>query len=306
MKTQFLKLLCLLVLSPTSVLFAEDEQVPRKSNNNLKLAFEFGANGGWYGAEKFERVRENRSSFDNYYYSDDFNGSVSLSTSYFGIKPEYFVWNNRIGIASGLRFTQASSILTGYRRSWFSNRDKFLWKIKEEGLNTDYVQIDDFAQKSYLLGIPLEVRIFPNNRELPVQHYFKMGISFNYRVHSEYNINFTNPAMEKHDDLVKSQMPHKSEFSSFFYGAFGFKIGKFREGRWIPWGNIELQIPYVQLTNSIAFANTAFFPGIGFQCSFQIPIGNNVPIGCPRAKVKAEEKARARAEAEARARKQTK
>jgi hypothetical protein len=267
----FLAIAGLLALLPVS---AQEQQTLKR--HNLKLAFEFGTNIMVTDLEKPEQIRENHTAGyyyrDGYYDSGFFQETNSLQTTYFGVKPEYFIFNNRVGIASGVRFTIASSELV-------SDRDNFFWKIKEDGLNTDYIRIDDIKQKSYLLGVPLEVRIFPNNRELPFQHYFKIGASFNWLLNSESQVKVTNKAMNKYEKLVHEQLPKDNAFSSFFYGAVGFKICKYKEGRRIPWGNIEFQLPYLLLTGkSFAFTKGGIF-GAGFQCSFQIPIGTNVPMG---------------------------
>jgi len=267
----------LLAFIPVSVLFAQDKQMSK--HNNLKLAIEFGANIMNGELVKPEQIRENRSA--GYYYGDEyyncgfFSEHNLLNTKYFGIKPEYFIFNNRIGLASGLRYTITSSDL-------ISDRDNFLWKIKEDGLVTDYVRIDEIRQKNHLLGIPLEIRFFANKRDLPFQHYFKIGASFNYLIYSEkHQVIFADYAMSKYENIVQNQMPKNNEFSSFFYGAVGFKIGKYRHGSFAPWGNIEFQFPYMLLTdNSFAFTGKGnSLLGLGVQLSFEIPIGKNEPIG---------------------------
>ena len=278
MKKSFL-LLAIAGLSVLMPVSAQEQQTSK--HNNLKLAFELGANIMSAELERPEQIRENHSSPYSYY-RDDYNynrnyeyGYIrdysSLQTMYFGVKPEFFTYKNRIGIASGLRFTMASTKLV-------SDRDNFLWKVKEDGLNTGYVRIDDIREKSYLLSIPFEVRYFINDRELPFQTYFKIGVSLDYCVNSKYQVNFSSKAMEKYNEQIQNQIPKNDAFSYFVFGAVGFKISKYAEGKWTPWGNIEFQFPYVLITkNSFAFAGTGF--GAGIQCSFQIPIGNNMPIG---------------------------
>ena len=262
----------LLALLPVSMILAQSQQT--SEHNNLKLAFELGTNVMSGELVKPEQIRENRSS--GYHKEDEFydygllGEQSSLRTTYFGVKPEYFIFRNRIGLASGLRFTIASSELA-------SDRDNFLWRTEENGLNTDYIQINDIRQKSYLLGVPLEFRFFVNKRELPFQSYVKMGVSLNYCIYSDNQVNFSNKAMNKYEGLVESQLPKNNAFSAFCYGAFGFKIGKYRDGHFSPWGNIEFQFPYLLLPdNSFAFTREGI--GVGVQFSFEIPLGKNVPI----------------------------
>ena len=277
MKTSFslYTIAVLLAILPVSMLFAQDRQT--LNHHNMKLAIEFGTNEITGKLMKPEQMRENKSSGyfsnDKYYEYGYLEKSNTFTTMYFGVKPEFFIYKNRIGIASGIRLTSASSELT-------SQESKFLWKVREEGLNTDYIKIDDIRQKSYLLSIPFEFRYFMNKRELPFQTYFKIGASMNYPIKTENWVNFTDKNMEKYRNIVKNQLSgNENSISAFFFGAFGFKIGKYKEERWIPWGNLELHFPYLLLTKkSFEFTGNGYL-GIGFQCSFEIPIGQNVPIG---------------------------
>ena len=273
--SSFLTIVFLGALSSISALFAQDGQ-PAPKNYNLKIAFEFGLDGMSGTLKKPEQIRENYSlaysGGDGYYDYGYFRESSLLRTLYFGVKPEFFVYRNRLGIASGLRIYATSSELA-------SSGNNFLWRVSEDASNTGYVQIKNIRHSSYLLAIPLEIRVFPNRRELPFQHYFKVGTSLNYRIHSKNQVNFVNNAMEKYDGLIQSQLSDNKIFSAFIYGALGFKIGEYKEGRWIPWINVEFIFPQGLLTeNSFTFVENGAF-GAGFQLSFQIPIGKNVRIG---------------------------
>jgi len=285
MKKNVLKLTCLLLLLPVLQVFAQSE-IPTR-HNNLKLGFEFGMNVMNGKLDKPEQIRENHSYgyYSRYYYNESdyydygfFGDYNDVLTNYFGIKPEYFIYKNRIGIASGVRLTFAYSELS-------SDRNDYLWRLREDGLNTYYVQIKDIRQNNLLLSIPLEIRFFTNKREFPVQHYFKLGASFNYLIKTETQVNFVNQNMKKYKDEIQNQLPdNQNDFSAFLFGAVGLKIGRFKEGTMSPWGNIELHFPYLLLSNnSFAFnkgmKDNGFPFGVGFQVSFQIPIGKNVPIG---------------------------
>ena len=274
MKKHFLKSLFLLALMPLSALFAQDEQMSKR--HNLKLAFEFGYNMPGCRLAELERMRMNYNSGSPY----DAEEKFSLRTTYVGVKPEFFIINNRIGIASGVRFTATST-------KYDSRKNDFFWKLQEDGLNTNYVRINDISQKAYLLSVPLEVRYFLNNRELAFQTYFKIGVSLNLPIYFENpHVNFTDKAMEKYESLVQSQLPKNSyRVIGFGFGAVGFKIGKFTEGRRVPWMNIEFQFPYLLQTyfmgtdEPYTFVMGGIDIGVGIQCSFEIPMRKNVPIG---------------------------
>jgi hypothetical protein len=106
----------------------------------------------------------------------------------FGVKPEIFLGRNRWGISSGLRFSRYTTALE-------PRNGAFYWMFRQEGLQTDYLMINKFTQRSYYLGVPLEVRFFPNRRELPVQIYFKAGAAVNYRLHTDNGVTFRDPSM---------------------------------------------------------------------------------------------------------------
>ena len=274
MKILFLKSLCFLALLPVSALFAQNEQTSKR--HNVKLGIELGLNVPGSKLEEPERIRKSNSYNDNEYNFLFTDKKKSFRTTYVGLKPEFFIFRNRVGIASGLRLSKASSKLV-------SGKNDFLWKVQEIGPTTDYVRIKDIQQHSYLLGVPFEIRFFPNNREMPVQTYFKIGASFNYRIHCENQINFTNKAMEKYDDMVQQQLSEDvNKYSSFVFGAIGFKMGKFTEGSKLTWVNLEIQFPYILLTDK-AFAfvgkSSEDFYGVGIRLSFDIPMGKNVPMG---------------------------
>jgi hypothetical protein len=89
-------------------------------------------------------------------------------------------------------------------------------------LKTDYLKIDEFSQQSYFLGVPLEVRFFTNNRDLPVQTCFKIGSTFNYKLMTDNNISFNNPSMNKYVGTVGDGIEKADRFHVYVYPAFGF------------------------------------------------------------------------------------
>jgi hypothetical protein len=199
-----------------------------------------------------------------------------MNIFYLGIKSEFFFANNRFGISTGLRVSQYSSVFD-------SDRDYFLWRVRQDAVNTDYVKISSITQNSYYVGIPLELRFFPNKRELPFQHYFKIGSIFNYRIHTKNHIGFQDNAMNHYTKSVENKIENPDNFNAYLYPAVGFKIGGFKVGEGtFPYINIEAHLPGIMLTSNVSSfleKNSDVLLGIGVQFSVQIPLGKNSPIG---------------------------
>ena len=246
-----------------------------KKTYNLMLGFEIGADGYFGETMQSDRLRENRSYYhvyDDYdYYCGIVGNDQYMNVVYFGVKPEVFVLNNRLGISSGVRFSR-------YLTNIESDRDYFLWLLHQEGLNTEYVTIKEIEQNSHYIGIPLELQFFPDKRELPFQHYFKLGTVFNYRLYTENKIEFHNQQMSRHEGLVDSQIGYPNDFNAYIFGAFGFRIGRYGGEKKLPYINLEVHLPKVMITPK-ASSLIKTHAGFGFQMMVQIPLGETVPIG---------------------------
>jgi hypothetical protein len=185
-----------------------------------------------------------------------------------GVKSEFFFFKNRVGVAAGIRVSKFSGSFES------DNSNFFIWLLRQEGMHTDYVRIRSITQNNYYIGIPLEIRFFPNGRELPFQHYFKLGAAFNYRVHTEYKTKFYDKQMQAHAGTIEAQLGEPNFFNSYIYPSFGFKIGRSSS----PWINVEVHLPGALVTpQSISFFEDG--AGIGLQISAQLPLGKSAPIG---------------------------
>jgi hypothetical protein len=235
-----------------------------EKTNNLKIGFEVGNDEFWGSTKSLDRVRQSNPDPFDFQCGVSFP-SQSMDISYVGAKSEYFLWNNRIGIAAGLRFSNYSS-------QFNSNKDYFLWRLSQENLTTDYVKIRDIAQNSYYLGIPLEVRFFPNNHDWFVQHYLKLGAVFNYRLSTTHRVNFQNAAMNRYEETVANQMEDPENFNVYIYPVIGLKIAR------CPWFNLEFHLPFA-ITNRKVSAFIQPDTGVGIQFSVQIPLGKTYRMG---------------------------
>jgi hypothetical protein len=243
----------------------------RDKKHNIRLGFEAGVTGYFTDMIKPEQLREFNSGYDVNFGVLPHGSNLSMESTALGVKSEIFLGRNRWGLSSGLRFSR-------YEATFKSRSGPFYWRLKEEDQLTDYVAIDKFLQQTYFLGVPLEVRFFPNRRDLPVQTYFKVGATFNYRLWTDNDISFDNPSqMNKYAGAVSDGIEPADRFHVYAYPAFGFKIGRYRTGH-SPWFNVEINIPGM-LFHAKASSFAKYSGGFGINLTAQIPLGRMAPIG---------------------------
>jgi hypothetical protein len=246
---------------------AEDDNV-FVATQNLKVGLEMGSDVLFGGTKAHPRIREISQSYSI------LSGLSALRSTYGGAKAEYFFVDNRLGIAFGMRVTKFTA---DYSR--LSSDGNFLWLLREENGTTDLVRLTNITQNSYSFGFPMELRWFPNARELPVQIYFKAGMVVDWCVSTKNTVVFEYPAMQRYADEVSKTIGAHDALSAHVFLGLGMKIGGFRMGSYsFPWINVEMYAFNASLTrNSFEFIEPQY--GIGWQASIQIPIGKNMPIG---------------------------
>ena len=236
----------------------------------LRLGVEAGIDVLFGTINKPAQIRESRS----YYFDGDYDyncGFVSsgydLNAFYFGIKPEYSL-SKRFVITSGLRFST-------YKTAIISDRDYFLWKISEDAINTNYVKIESISQRNYCIGIPLEIRFFPNEKDYIARFYVVLGTVLNFVVSSNNEVVFPNPLMEKYSSDVLSQIEKPNSFHGIAYAGLGLKIGKMEH----PFGRVEVHMPSLWYGNkdSKTFMN-AETVGFGLQMTVLIPVAKKYQL----------------------------
>jgi hypothetical protein len=217
-------------------------------------------------------LRENQAyyyDYDHDYYDDFYCGFIfdghDYNLYYFGLKPEYSL-NERFAVAAGLRFSFNTSELN-------SDRDYFLWKTSESGMNTNYVRVKSISQKNIFIGLPIELKIFPRKRDYFVRHYFVFGTALNLLVNSGNEITFQDKSMEKHNSFISGQIGKPNSFQGHAFLGFGLKIGRTDH----PFGNIEVHLPVIIFNNDrlSSFTKAKDAAGIAIQTTLQIPLLKN-------------------------------
>lgn len=231
----------------------------------LRLGIEVGMNVLPGKINKPDLIRENQSYYRDV--DDDFYcGFIPEDREFvffnFGIKPEYSL-NKRFAVAAGLRFNFNQVVLN-------SDKNYFLWKVSENETTANYVKIETISQKNYFVGIPIEIRFFPNEKDYFVRHYFIIGTALNFCVASINEVEFQNPAMEKYSSNILTKIGKPTVFQGYLYGGIGLKIGKMHQ----PFGNVEVHLPVLMFGNNkpSSLVNIINGLGVGFRATLHIPI----------------------------------
>ncbi len=192
------------------------------------------------------------------------NLSSSMTITYGGLTAEFMNKNNRLGITTGLRYTNLYSELGD--ASSESVKDFFYLMYKQDETNTEYLKINGIKQVSHYLGIPLEIRCYPFKPRI-FRLYFKVAADINLQFLSNTNVKFVNNEMEIYEKEVKDKFGKPSALYSHVGASMGFRFGK--DDR--PSFSYELCLPsFIVTPNSSSLVKPEAI--IGFQLNYQLPL----------------------------------
>lgn len=229
----------------------------------FKIGVELGSHYMNTNSETPPQVRQANWYPDRYeYYRQRYYYNNIISVTYVSLKPE-FQFSERFSIASGLR-------LSFYKDALNANYDYFLWQIKGDINNTNYIKIDNIEQRVYKLGIPLEFRLYPRRRDHFVRQYFLVGALFDFATFTNTKISTYNEFSDRYKDDVKETIPRPNNFSSYYYAGIGLKIGK----AGYPSANFEVLFPMISFGEYMisSFSKSSGTGVIGIATSLKIPI----------------------------------
>jgi hypothetical protein len=249
-------ILCLLQIQAQDTIICE---VPR-----FRIGIEAGIHGCFDGGiNKPDMIRENKS----YYQDEDYDyhcGFIFPEQDFgffsFGIKAEYTL-SKRFVMATGVRFSFFEAKLV-------SDRNYFLWKISETETGMNCAKINSISQKNYYIGIPLEIKFFPRERDYFGRQYFIFGTTFNFLVASNHAVTFINEKMNKYTSNVLEQIGTPTFFHANIYWGVGLKLGKPK----YPFGTIEALFPMftIERPQEGSFVRMGIV-GFGFKTTLLIP-----------------------------------
>jgi hypothetical protein len=251
------RIILLLVLISVITVYAWGQEEKRKF-----LSLEAGINGIGCAAPDKEYIR---AVYDqNYdYYSDHIRSIMTIN--YIGLKFEYRVPNNLLGLSAGIRYNRMISSIG--RDSYISSgADYFYVNYNQSDLITEYARVCEIDQKGDYFGVPLEVRYYPKETRR-INLYYKVGASFNIKLHSKSDISFFDKSMEQYRaDVIKVVEDASPNYTTFHIGV-GLKIGKSNK----PGISLEANAPVgVMFPKGSYFVNPQ--AGGGFQLLLSIPI----------------------------------
>jgi len=260
MKIWTIIICCGLVLFPL-LMQAQEQKI------SDRIGVELGS-GGFFGTTVApDRVRLSRSVYEyDDFHSDYPNSSQFLDINYGGVKYESFFYENRLGLATGLRFSEFSSkIGSDWERSYF------IWLFRQDETTTDYLTIHRIKQKSYYIGIPLELRYFLSTGKKPLfNQYIKLGAAVNYCLSTTNSITFYEQAMTKYTRAVEEQIGKPNPFNAWVYPTYGLRYDKIKN----IWINMEIYLLGFFIGGKAhPFIHTE--TGMGVQFSVQIPLNTN-------------------------------
>jgi hypothetical protein len=207
-----------------------------------------------------------RADVDPYYYNFVSDHIRSLMhNEYIGVKFEYRLVKNLLGLSGGLRYNRMISSI-GKTSYWSESPDFFYVNFWNDAFSTEYAKVLEINQKSDYVGIPVELRIYPY-KDYPVNVYFKAGAAFNLLAGSQTNLVFQDEAMNKNEENVAEVIERPSSYFASFHLGIGLKVGKLTKPGFI----LEASIPVGIVTPDKATLVTPQ-AGAGVQFMVRIPL----------------------------------
>jgi hypothetical protein len=202
------------------------------------------------------------------YYSAGTTASYAnckMYINYAGINSEFFLFKNKLGIMAGLNYSRLTSSIN--KNGYESNSNNFFYFLyRQDGVNTEYLKINEIYQKSDYVGIPIELR-YLLFKPHPFRPYFKIGAEFSYRFHTKTEVDFINNAMEIYKQGVIEKYDQPESFSSLMNGAIGLRIGNESTVA----VNLEIRMFSVYLSSSPSSLADPMTGG-GFRLEIQVPL----------------------------------
>ncbi len=282
----------LLTLMLFSLIKTSAQEITEKTTktSTIRLGLEVGYDYFEAEAKDVENIYS-KYTYSSFFYFCPPTDFKNMEAAYIGIKPEFLFAKNRWGVAAGIRISQYSSRFNIKEYDEKKDGWHFILFYDDE---YSYSSLTNITQKSYFVGIPLELKYFLIKADKLFQPYIKLSTCFNFPVYTRNDLkvwsiydshgNFyhgekfaTLPDLHNEFDkgyiinAVRQQLGTPDILNIRTSLALGLKIGRSR----YPFGNIEIHIPVIFNAKNVSSFVTPE-SGLGFQCSLQIPLKSHI------------------------------
>ena len=185
--------------------------------------FRIGVEYGIFELEgKIDDRWEFRQTKKNHPTHDSFSGNENVTgrgdARYTGLKSELSIWDNRVTLSSGLRYT-----LIKERISPSMNSQLYLFHPSTQGV--ELFRVHGMSESLGYVGIPLEADILLWGRLSNWQTYVKGGVQAGVKVYENTGLDFISKEMEKYkNDILSTAGKAPSDFFSYAYGSIGLRL----------------------------------------------------------------------------------
>lgn len=201
------------------LLFCSFLSVEAQQSSRVRIGIEYGTyemTGEIDDRWEFRQTKSRYSAQESYSGSENVIGEGEAH--YAGLKSELSMGDNRLTLASGLRYTHINERISPSRDSQL-----YLYQPSEQGV--ELFRIYGMSESLGYLSIPLEADILLWGHLSNWQTYVKGGIQAGIKVHGHTGLDFVSKEMEKYEDeILAAAGKAPSNFFSNVYGSVGLRL----------------------------------------------------------------------------------
>ncbi|MDD3078284.1 MAG: hypothetical protein PHH37_04150 [Paludibacter sp.] len=199
------------------------------------------------------------------FYSNGYNLSVDVENrlDFVGVKYEYYFYENKLSVLSGLKVLFFNS---GLIKADQDDGGYYYLRIKTEGTTTEYARVKSITESSTYAGIPVELKYTPFDYKY-FSFYGKLCLDVAYKLATNTNINFKQAEMQEYESTVLNEInPEANSFYGTIYAAVGANL-RLNKSLYI---NLDVFVPsFLTTTDNSGLVNVQNDSGV--QISLSIP-----------------------------------
>ncbi|MDD4632542.1 MAG: hypothetical protein PHQ77_09880 [Proteiniphilum sp.] len=191
----------------------------QQSQSRFRIGIEYGS---YKMAGEINDQWEFRQVKTRYVTQEDQTGSEHVKGEgevyYAGLKSELSVWENRLTLTSGIRYSRVNERISP---SW--DAPLYLFHPSDQGI--ELFRVRGMNESLGYVGVPLEADFLLWGRLSNWQGYVKAGIQAGMKIHGKTTIDFASKEMEKYgDEIITAAGKAPSNFLLNTYGGLGLRL----------------------------------------------------------------------------------